>query len=97
MNKKIVGSLVVLLITCVFVTGFGKKSKKPEDLIRVAAMGGGLIIDAENFAADDMIKFAAVCKGSGARLTIRHATSIADDNLFKIAAVGSGIVVFDFE
>lgn len=97
MNKRIVGSLALLLVACVFLTGFGKKSKKPEDLMKIAAIGGSLVIDAESFAAEDMMKFAAVCKGSGAHLTLRHAASIADDNLFKIAAVGSGIVTFDFE
>lgn len=68
-------------------------SKTTSDLIRIAANGGGMIIDSTK-TTDDLIRIAANAAGK-ATVIIRNAGSKTTDDLIRIAANGKGSVIFE--
>lgn len=69
-------------------------SKPTDDLIRIAAAGGGMTLSARK-PTDDLIRIAASASIKGAQLTIVNAFNKPTDDLIRIAAAGKGCVVFD--
>jgi hypothetical protein len=65
------------------------------DLARIAANGGGLILDGTQFNVDDLARIAANAKPKQSDIIIRNASSMTVDGMARIAANGSGCVVFD--
>lgn len=62
------------------------------DLKRVAAAGGGLIIDASKYSTLDL---KTIASGAKADIILKNTAGISAMDLKSIAAVGNGHVVFD--
>ncbi len=66
-----------------------------EDLVRIAAAGGGFRLDASTRTTDGLIRIAEAARSGGARVFLSGmATRILDD-LIRIGAAGQGSVVFE--
>jgi hypothetical protein len=85
--------LVAVLSTATLCIGWGKKERTTEDLIKIAAMGGGLVLDASGRDANDLMRIAAV---SSTTLYLKNCGGIETTNLMLISAAGSGHVVIEF-
>lgn len=71
--------------------------RKPTDqLLRIAACGGGMILDGRRYNSDSLMKIATNASQSGAVIIIKNITGYTSDNLMKIASCGKGNVIFDF-
>lgn len=69
-----------------------------EDLVAIAAAGGGMTLDAAHFTTDDLVRIAAATgKTTPAMIRLIHADQRSVDELVRIAAAGRGSVVFDIE
>jgi hypothetical protein len=64
------------------------------DLVRIAAAGGGFTIDTNGRTTDDLVRIAAAAKGE-AIIVIRNVSHMRTYDLVRIAAAGKGSVVFD--
>ena len=62
------------------------------DLKRIAASGGGLILDCSKFSALDLKAIAGAAK---APITLKNVKEISTMDMKAIAAAGNGLVVFD--
>jgi predicted RNA-binding protein YlxR (DUF448 family) len=69
-------------------------AKATNDLIRIAAAGGGMYVPATK-STEDLIQIAAAASGKGARIIVTKASGKATDDLIRIAAAGKGCVLFD--
>lgn len=69
-------------------------SKPTNDLIRIAAAGGGMTLSAQK-PTNDLIRIAASAANTGAQLTIVNASSKPTNDLIRIASAGKGCVAFD--
>ncbi len=67
-----------------------------DDLARIAANGGGLILDGSRYAVDDLARIASNAKALQALIVIRNTNRFGVDDMARIAANGGGCVVFDF-
>lgn len=66
-----------------------------DDLIRIAAAGGGFRLEAGGRSTNDLIRIAAAASASGARVTFAGSAGKMTDDLIRIAAAGKGAVVFE--
>jgi hypothetical protein len=64
-----------------------------DDLIRIAASGGGFMLAASRRTTDDLIRIAAAGSTKGARLTFTGIGHRTTDDLIRIGAAGKGCVV----
>jgi DNA replication protein len=64
------------------------------EIVRLAAAGGGFEIDASLRPTNDLIRIAAAAGGKGARVVFRGLTPRPVDELIRIAAAGQGCVSF---
>ncbi|HHK4226088.1 TPA: hypothetical protein ACQTXI_004600 [Pseudomonas aeruginosa] len=66
------------------------------DLIRIAAAGGGFVMDASNRHTADLVRIAAAAAAAakGGRVTFTGMETRHTDDLIRIAAAGRGAVVF---
>lgn len=64
------------------------------DLVRIAAAGGGLILDASLRSTADLMQIAAAAKRGGARVLFRGMTLRQTGDLIQIAQAGGGSVQF---
>ena len=69
-------------------------TQSTNDLIRIAAAGGGFKIDGAARATNDLIRIAAASAGKGKVVFTNMAASSTND-LIRIAAVGKGSVFFE--
>lgn len=69
--------------------------RSTDDLVKIVAAGGGLILDAEAKSTDELIKIANAAAESEAFVTMRKVGEKNTDELIKIAAAGDGAVVFE--
>lgn len=69
--------------------------KKTDQLIRIAAAGGGFAMEGGRRTTEDLVKIAAAAKRSGATVIFRNMAVRKTDDLVKIAAAGKGHVIFD--
>ncbi len=73
--------------------GLGMKST--EELIRIAAAGGGFILEGGRRPTDELTKIAAAAKRSGATVIFRNMAVRKTEDLAKIAAAGKGCIIFE--
>ena len=69
-------------------------SKPTNDLVRIAAAGGGMTIPA-SMPTNDLVRIAAAASSKGGQITIANASSKPTSDLVRIAAAGNGCVIFD--
>lgn len=69
--------------------------RQTEDLVRIAAAGGGIAFDAAVRRTDELVKIAAAAKKNGSRVVFRGLGARRTDELVQIAAAGGGAVHFD--
>lgn len=70
-------------------------AKTTDQLVRIAAAGGGMHIDANGKTTDQMVRIAAAASGKGATINIINSSKKTTDQLVRIAAAGKGCVMFD--
>ena len=68
-----------------------------DQIVRIAAAGGGLTIDASDNSVDQVVRIAAAASTHQASLVIRHTQNYSVDQLVRIPAAGKGCLVFDSE
>lgn len=64
---------------------------------RIISFGGGVSVDANDYSALNLERFALFASKSGATLIIRKAQNLTSLGLERIAAFGKGKVIFDFD
>lgn len=68
--------------------------RQTNDLVRIAAAGGGFRVDASR-GTSDLVRIAAAASAHGARVVVYGAENMPTDDLVRIAAAGKGAVVFE--
>ena len=71
------------------------EQRSVDELIHIAAAGGGFRIDAGPFETDDLTRIAAAAAGTGARVTVCGADRLPTGELVRIATAGRGAVSFE--
>lgn len=66
-----------------------------DDLVRIAAAGGGFRLDASMRDRDDLIRIAAAAKNGGGVVTFRGLSMRSANDLITIAAAGKGHVILE--
>lgn len=69
--------------------------KSTNDLIRIAAAGGGLTLTATHRTTDDLVRIAAAASGKGSRITFTGLSHRTTDDLVRISAACKGCVVLE--
>lgn len=69
--------------------------RSTNDLVRIAAAGGGFHLDASLRSTDDLVRIAAAASTHGARVTFSGLKLRSTDDLVRIAAAGKGAVVLE--
>lgn len=69
--------------------------RSTDDLIRIAAAGGGFTLAATLRTTDDLIRIAAAASGKGSRITFIGLSLRSTDELIRIGAAGRGCVVLE--
>lgn len=88
--------LVAVISSAMLCIGWGRKERTTEDLMKIAVLGGGLVMDASGKDANDLVKIAAATSSGGGTLYLKNCGGIETTNLMFIASAGSGHVVIDF-
>ncbi len=70
------------------------ENRNLEDLVRIAAAGGGFEMDATRHHTDNLVRIVAAAQQHKARIHIRNTAIVSTDNLVRIAAAGQGVVTF---
>ncbi|MDY1450753.1 hypothetical protein ACM75L_33185, partial [Pseudomonas aeruginosa] len=72
------------------------EKRHTDDLVRIAAAGGGFVMDASKRHTDDLVRIAAAAAAAakGGRVTFTGMETRHTDDLIRIAAAGRGAVVF---
>jgi DNA replication protein len=70
------------------------EQRQVDELIRIAAAGGGFALNAAMKQTDDLIRIAAAASGKGSRITFHGLQLRPTDELIRIAAAGKGCVEF---
>jgi DNA replication protein len=68
--------------------------KGTNELIRIAAAGGGFTLNGQHRTPEDLMRIAAAASITGARLTLTNIGSWPANDLIRIAAAGKGAVTF---
>ena len=66
-----------------------------DDLIRIAAAGGGMRLDASARLTNDLIRIASAARTGNAVLTLYGMSARMTDDLIRISAAGRGSVVLE--
>lgn len=66
-----------------------------DNLVRIAAAGGGIILDCGTMTTDSLVRIAAAAANSGSKIILTNLGKKTTDNLVRIAAAGKGNVVLD--
>ena len=69
--------------------------RSTDDLIRIAAAGGGFTLAASLRTTDDLIRIAAAASGKGSRVTFMGLSLRSTSDLIRIGAAGKGCVVLE--
>ena len=69
--------------------------RSTNDLVRIVAAGGGLVMDAAVRSTNDLVRIAAAGSSKGAPLVFRDMAVRSTDDLVRIAAAGKGCVQFE--
>ncbi|MES2224094.1 MAG: hypothetical protein V4469_04150 [Patescibacteria group bacterium] len=68
----------------------------PQSIERIISIGGSVSVDASYYLPMSLDRFASLAVSSGAKLYIRNAQKLLPVSLERIAAIGRGVVVFEF-
>ncbi len=68
-----------------------------DDMVRVLAAGGGLVIDATYKSTDELVRIAAAAGHSGAALHIHNLHYKSIDDLVRIGAASKGKAILHME
>ena len=66
------------------------------DLQIIASRGGGMIIDAGQYTADDLMILASRAANGGGLVILRNAARLTTDNAMIIASRSQGKVILDY-
>jgi DNA replication protein len=66
-----------------------------DDLVRIAAAGGGFKLDASMKRTDELVRIAAAAATNGAKVILTGLTARTTDELVRIGAAGKGSVFFE--
>lgn len=69
--------------------------RSTDDLIRIAAAGGGFTLAATHRSTDDLIRIAAAAGSKGSRITFTGLTHRSTDDLIRIGAASKGCVLLE--
>lgn len=69
--------------------------KSTDSLVRIAAAGGGLIIDCKGKSADSLVRIAAATNQHDGKTIMTNLKGKSTDSLVRIAAAGKGNVILD--
>lgn len=69
--------------------------KTTSELIKIVAVGGGIIIDASKKTTSELIKIVAVSKNSGCKIVLRNASTKTTAELINIGTASNGNVIFE--
>lgn len=70
------------------------EARSTDELVRIAAAGGGMEIKAAARTTDDLVRIAAAASNKGAKIYFRGLAARSTDEVVRIAAAGRGCVVF---
>jgi hypothetical protein len=70
-------------------------ARSTEDLVQIAAFGGGFTLDAANRSTDELVRIVAFASKSGAQITLRGMEPRSTDDLVRIATFARGCVRFE--
>jgi DNA replication protein len=70
------------------------EGRTTEELMRIAACGGGFSLKAGGRTTEDLMRIAAAASGKSARITFQGLAGRTTEDLMRIAAVGKGCVEF---
>lgn len=70
------------------------ENRELSEIVRIVAAGGGFLMDGSNRSTEDLVRIAAASRSRGARLQIAGLEHRPTLELVRIAAAGSGNVVF---
>lgn len=70
-----------------------------DQIVRIAAAGGGMTIDTQGKTVDQVVRIAAAAAASNHQVTlvIKNTQTYTVDQLVRVAAAGKGCVFFDTE
>jgi hypothetical protein len=68
--------------------------RSTEDLMRIAAAGGGFTINGGPRSVEDLMRIAAAAGSKGARVTFTNMSHSTTEELMRIAAAGNGCIEF---
>lgn len=66
-----------------------------DSLVRIAAAGGGIVMDCKGNTVDTLVRIAAATKQTGAKFVLTNTEGFNVDSLIRIGAAGAGNVIFD--
>jgi DNA replication protein len=69
------------------------ETRQTDDLVRIAAAGGGFELNAGSRHTDDLVRIAAAAAGRG-RITLRGLSTRHTDDIVRISAAGKGSAFF---
>ncbi len=69
--------------------------KSTNDLVRIAAAGGGFHVKAGTKPVNDLVTIAAAASRNGARIVVSNSAHLPTDDLARIGAAGKGSVIFE--
>ncbi len=73
----------------------GLDAKQIDDLVAIAAAGGGFRLEYGARAIDDLVRIAAAAHSGGCRIIMSGMASRPTNDLVRIAAAGQGSVLFE--
>lgn len=65
-----------------------------DNLARIAAAGGGFVLDAGRFSVDELARIALAGSAKQSRIGIKSILHLSVDDLARIATAGKGAVQF---
>ena len=71
------------------------EGRTTEDLIRIAAAGGGFLLHAAGRTTEDLIRISSAAKASGDHVTLAGLTGRTTEDLIRIGAAGRGFVILE--
>ena len=66
-----------------------------EQLKRIAAGGGGFVLDASTLTFNQMRDIAVAAETGGAKITLKNVSGLTAVQLFDLATLAPGLIVFD--
>jgi hypothetical protein len=64
-------------------------------LVQIVANGSGIEIDAKIIPKNDIVQIAAYAKGTGARIVVKNASTLSQQDIVQIAASGKPYIFFE--